>query len=124
MEFSESDRRTRLRFPILVTQVKMGEDRKYFFGYAKNISCSGLFVQTISPKEVGETFSIEFIVPGTEITIKCQCRVVWNRKFTVTGKYEPGMGLTFDDLPEEMADKIDAWIRGQAGFAEMDEGSL
>jgi len=121
MEFPPSDRRTKLRFPILVTQVKMGDERKYFFGYAKNISCSGIFVQTISPREVGDTFAIEFIIPKTDITIACNCRVVWNRRYSDTGKYEPGMGLKFDDLPEEMADKIDAWIKSQVADPDQEE---
>jgi len=121
MEYPPSDRRTKLRFPILVTQVKMDDERKYFFGYAKNISCSGIFVQTITPRDVGDTFSIEFMIPKTDITIKCRCRVVWNRKYSETGKYEPGMGLTFEDLSDEMADKIDIWIKEQVSRADSEE---
>jgi len=65
VEYQPSDRRTRLRSPIIVTQVKMGDERRYFFGYAKNLSHSGVFVQTISPKDVGDEFNIEFIIPKT-----------------------------------------------------------
>lgn len=110
MNYPPSNRRTNLRSPILVTQVKMGDARRYFFGYAKNISHSGVFVQTISPKDVGEEFNIEFDIPKAEIHINCRARVIWNRRFSEKGSYEPGMGLKFVDLDPETARKVEQWV--------------
>lgn len=108
-----SNRRTRLRSSLIVTQVKMGDERRYFFGYAKNLSHSGVFVQTISPKDVGEEFNIEFVIPKTEIKVFCRCKVVWNRRFSDSTKYEPGMGLKFIDMEEELTRTIEKWVTEQ-----------
>lgn len=110
--------RAHLRVPILVTQVKMGDDRRYFFGYAKNVSRSGIFIQTISPKDVGEEFSVEFIIPKADLTIKCKCKVIWNRRFSEAGKYEPGMGLKFEDIDPDLLARLDDWITKHAAEAE------
>ncbi|MBI5696203.1 MAG: PilZ domain-containing protein [Nitrospirae bacterium] len=110
MDKPASNKRTTLRRPMIVTQVKMGDERKYFFGYAANISRKGLFIQTVSPKDVGCEFNIEFTVPRTDILVKCRCRVVWYRKFSKSSKYEPGMGVCFEDLDMVVADRIDEWI--------------
>jgi len=89
----------------------MGDERRYFFGYARNISHTGVFIETISPRDVGEEFSIEFTIPGTEILIKCKAQVVWNRRFSEKGPYEPGMGLQFVDLDPEVAGRIKDWVK-------------
>ncbi len=110
MEYPPSNKRARLRQPILVTQVKMGDDRKYFFGYAKNISTSGIFIQTVAPKDVACEFSIEFTIPKTDILVKCRCKVIWSRTYKKAGQFEPGMGLSFLDLDPAVAERIDQWI--------------
>lgn len=108
-----SNRRTTLRHPLLVTQIKMGDERKYFFGYAANISSKGLFIQAVAPKDVGCEFNIEFTIPKADITVKCRARVVWNRKYMKAGKHEPGMGVCFEDLDPAVARRIDDWIAGE-----------
>jgi len=112
LDYPPSSKRSHLRAPILVTHVRMGEDRKYFFGYAKNISLSGIFIQTVTPKDVGEEFNIEFILPKTEITVKCRCRVIWNRRYSEGGKYEPGMGLKFEEIDPVLAAQVAEWVKG------------
>jgi len=87
------------------------ENRRVFFGYARNISRSGFFITTLNPREVGDRFPVEMTLPEpVELTIRCQCEVVWNRNFSKGSPYEPGMGLKFNDLPEGEADIIDAWV--------------
>jgi hypothetical protein len=36
--------------------------------------------------------------------------VVWNRHFEKKALYEPGMGLKFSGLSEEVATVIDRWV--------------
>jgi uncharacterized protein (TIGR02266 family) len=108
-----ADKRADLRGPLIVTQVKMGDDRKYFFGYAKNISRGGIFVHTLTPKGVGEVFSLELCVPNSDIIIKCRCRVAWSRRFSEAGGKDPGMGIQFLDLDPDMADRIEGWVMSQ-----------
>jgi uncharacterized protein (TIGR02266 family) len=108
-----SNKRATLRGPLIVTQAKMGDDRKYFFGYAKNISSSGIFVNTLTPKAIGEEFSLELSVPKSDIIIKCRCRVIWSRRFSEADGKDPGMGIQFLDLDPDMADRIDGWVISQ-----------
>ena len=105
------NKRKNLRVPILVTQVKGEHKGKVFFGYAKNISRVGIFIQTVSPKEEGERFRIEFTLPETETIIACQAEVVWARDFKPNTLYEPGMGLKFVDLPEIMSEEVNRWVK-------------
>lgn len=104
------NKRKDLRVPILVTKVKGSDHGKAFFGYAKNLSRAGLFIQTINPKDEYEKFRIEFTLPGDDEAITCTAEVVWKRDFLPYAKYEPGMGLKFLDIDEEIAEKIDRWI--------------
>jgi len=110
LEYPPSNKRAHLRLPILVTQVKMGEGKRFFFGYAKNISRAGIFIQTVSPKDVGNEFNIEFMLPKTETTVKCRCKVIWSRVYKKASTHEPGMGLAFLDLDPETAEKVEQWV--------------
>ncbi|MBE9503303.1 MAG: PilZ domain-containing protein [Proteobacteria bacterium] len=99
-----------LRIPILVTKVKGDDKGNVFFGYAKNISKAGLFIQTINPKDEQEQFKIEFTLPEDEKTIICEAEVVWKRLYLPNASFEPGMGLKFLNLDEETASYIDTWV--------------
>ncbi len=62
----QKSRRKELRTPILITRIKADCNGKTFFGYAKNISQGGMFIQSVNPKNVNEQFQIEFSLPGEE----------------------------------------------------------
>lgn len=110
-ENQQGDRRRDLRKPLLVQRVRLDDGRKVFFGYAKNISQSGMFIATVNPRCQGEQFDVEMILPAPlEMPLSCRCEVTWTRDFRKSSGLEPGMGLRFLDLPEETAAKIEAWI--------------
>jgi uncharacterized protein (TIGR02266 family) len=102
-----------LRSPIIVLKVSQESAREHLFGYAKNISRGGLFISSINPRTPGERFTISFRVPGTPINALCQCEVVWMRRFKKKMKLEPGYGIRFLDLPEDVAQAIDHWVTTQ-----------
>lgn len=108
-ETPAASKRKNLRTPILITKVKVDQDGKVFFGYAKNISKTGLFIQSINPKDEGERFKIEFDLPGDKGTFSCMAKVIWKRGYMPKAKYEPGMGLEFIDLPRDLSDKLEAF---------------
>jgi len=109
---SSADQRKHLRSPLIVLRVKLDDGRKSFFGYAKNISRSGLFIASVSPKEPRERFQVELALPAPlKRTVQCTCEVVWKRDYSKGAPHEPGMGLKFLDLPDEVAEAIDRWIR-------------
>lgn len=105
-----SDRRKNLRRQILVLKVK-GEDQKgTFFGYCKTVSRGGMFITSVNPRKLGEEFDITFTLTGEDLEIKCRCVVVWVREYDAYNKQEPGMGIKFSNLSEEIKDRIDAWM--------------
>lgn len=110
----QANQRTSLRSPLLVLKVKVDDGRKCFFGYAKNISRSGMFIATANPKEPGSRFQVELPLPAPlNQIVRCTCEVVWQRQFTKKSPYEPGMGLKFIDMPEDSSETIDSWVKSQ-----------
>jgi uncharacterized protein (TIGR02266 family) len=114
-ERPKADKRKSLRTHLLVLKVQGKYSNKSFFGYARNISQSGLFISSFTPKEAGERFPLEFTLPGTDITINCTAEVIWSRRFDPElqhkSNYEPGMGLKFLDLSEDKKKIIDGWVK-------------
>lgn len=108
----QADKRKNLRAPLLTLRVKLDDGSKVFFGYTKNISRSGMFISSINPKPPGEVYQVEIPLPAPiNQTVQCACEVVWNRHFEKKALYEPGMGLKFSGLSEDVATIIDRWVR-------------
>lgn len=106
--------RTSLRSPLLVLKVRYDDGRKTFFGYAKNISRGGVFIATVNPRDPGSRFHVEIPLPAPLCTtLQCFCEVIWKRDYRPDSPYEPGMGLRFIDLPEELAERLNRWIKGE-----------
>jgi uncharacterized protein (TIGR02266 family) len=106
--------RKKLRVPILVTHVTARSEGQIFFGYAKNISCRGMFIQSINPKDTGEQFEVEFSLPGDDELISSHVVVVWNQGYTKgLTKSSPGMGLKFLSINPAFSEKIERWVEAQ-----------
>ena len=109
----QKDQRCALRIPLIVEKLPCGDGRRTFFGYARNISRGGLFIATVSPRAPGEQFDLQVTLPApAPLSVACRCEVVWQRPFSRGGKYEPGMGLRFLDLPAETAEALERWLGG------------
>jgi uncharacterized protein (TIGR02266 family) len=109
---AQKDQRCALRVPLIVEKLPCGDGRKTFFGYARNLSCGGLFIATVSPREPGAQFDLQVTLPAAAaLTLHCRCEVVWKRHFEPAGKFEPGMGLRFLDLPQETAEALERWLK-------------
>ncbi len=91
-------------------QVHSGEKKKLFFGYANNLSASGMFIQSINPKPAGTQFKVEFTLPGREEKIECTVEVVWKRDFVPGSRYTPGMGLKFVELDSDYRNLLKRFI--------------
>ena len=112
----QADKRKNLRAPLLTLRVRLDDGRKVFFGYTKNISRSGMFISSVNPKQPGEIFQVEIPLPAPlNRTIQCACEVVWSRHFEKKSPYEPGMGLKFSGISEDVAAAIDRWIHDTTG---------
>jgi hypothetical protein len=109
-----ADHRVPLPAPITVLKRDENGGPKTFFGYAKNISRSGMMIGATSPKEPGSRYVLEIPIPALDLVATCTCEVVWKREWAKQECNEPGMGLRFLDLPEEIASAIDNWLERQA----------
>jgi len=113
---TQADKRKNLRSPLLTLRVRLDDGRKVFFGYTKNISRSGMFISSVSPKAVGEIYQVEIPLPSPICrSIECACEVVWCRIYDKKSPYEPGMGLKFIGLSDETSAEIDRWIHETSG---------
>ncbi|MBI5237825.1 MAG: PilZ domain-containing protein [Deltaproteobacteria bacterium] len=109
------NRRKNLRKELLVLKVKGNDGKGAFFGYAKTISREGMFISSVNPRPMGEEFEISFKLPEAGLTVRCNCVVIWRQEYNPKPKHEPGMGIRFIDLPYDIGEKIDEWIRTDAG---------
>lgn len=108
---AKGDTRKNLRAPMIVYRVRIDDGRKSFFGYSQNISRSGLFIATVNPRQPGTCFTVEIPFPEPlNRTVRCTCEVVWQRQYDRRSPHEPGMGLKFLDLPEEIAAALEVWV--------------
>ncbi len=113
-ERPKADLRKNLRAPLIIQKVHIDGDRPVFFGYTKNISKSGMFIATTNPIEPGQRINLEFALPAPlKGHVRCCCEVVWKRPFGSHLPFEPGMGMKFIDLDEEVSQQIDDWIKDQ-----------
>ena len=110
----QKNKRLATRYPLIVEKIPIEDGHKTFFGYAKNISRGGLFIGTVKPREPGEKFTIELVLPtNPKHKIRCECEVVWKRHFFKKTPHEPGMGLRFLDLSDHDGDQIESWVDSQ-----------
>jgi uncharacterized protein (TIGR02266 family) len=108
----EAENRRSLRIPLRVVRVDASDHRgvEVFFGYASNISVTGMFIQTPNPRECGTKFRISFSLPNaTKDKITCEAEVVWIKNFAGKGS-TPGMGLSFSDLNAQALDAIERFV--------------
>ena len=111
-DIPQPDHRKQLTIPITVLKADSDDSPKTFFGYAKNISRTGMMIGTTNPRDLGSRFRLEIPLPSPlNVVATCECEVVWSRRWAKNAEIEPGMGLRFLDLPEEIAAAIDKWIR-------------
>jgi uncharacterized protein (TIGR02266 family) len=108
-------KRKNLRAPMIALNIIAEDGNRTFFGYIKNISRGGLFIASVNPRNLGSRFNLEIALPQPiNRTVRTQCEVVWTRRFSPKSPYEPGMGLRFLDMPDDVAQLIDEWVKEQS----------
>ncbi|MEW6681855.1 MAG: PilZ domain-containing protein [Nitrospirota bacterium] len=109
------ERRIADRAPVMVLEVRGKSYDKIFVGYAENISRSGLFLSAANPPAVGSTFPVEFVLPDNRTLVQCTCRVVWQHRYTTSGRPSVGVGVEFLDLDTLKRALIDQWVKRKLG---------
>jgi uncharacterized protein (TIGR02266 family) len=92
------ERRHSFRIPLRVLKVSTDKSgREIFFGYAKDLSVSGMQIQTSNPREIGSRFNISFDLPDKKGKIITSCEVIWVQEYEPLAKKMPAMGIKFVD---------------------------
>ena len=99
------------RAPVPNIPVYRVGEKKSFFGLAKNVSRSGVYIDNHIPCLDGDMHMLELTLPQSGITIRCNTRVVWckSTKQYLDGSYVRGM--KFEDISPDTADEVDRWVR-------------
>lgn len=81
---------------------------------ARDVSATGLFVETHEPHAVGTELRVTFALPDEswEMTLRCTVRHLVRLTGSETAMH--GMGLSFEELEEELSDGITAARRMHA----------
>ena len=89
--------------------VRFGVDRPDKAGFTKNVSKSGLHIQTNNPIRPGTTIQLEMKFP--EKTFSMWARVIWAKKVPpqLAHSLPCGMGLQFIDPSEEWSEYYLRW---------------
>lgn len=106
----DADRRIYPRSPVVVREARCICGIDVFFGYAKNISRSGLFIATPKLREPGSRYEIQFKVPGLDHEFTCNGEIMWVRPYKHGSPKPPGFGVKFTEMPEEEALLLDKWV--------------
>ena len=109
------DSRQLLSRPITVLKADNSDGPKTFFGYAKNISRSGMMIGTTNPRELGAKYRLEIPLPDpVNVVAICDCEVVWTKVWEKGRCHDPGMGLRFIDLSPVVAAAIEEWVERES----------
>jgi Tfp pilus assembly protein PilZ len=101
----------------MVLEVRGRSYDRIFVGYAETLSRSGLFFSAANPPAVGATFPVEFVLPDNRTLVQCTCRVVWQHRYTTSGRPSVGVGVEFLDLDTLKRSLIDQWVTRKLGNA-------
>lgn len=104
-----NSRRTSPRYAIEM-EVGIGSESNFYVGFTENLSASGVFIATYSPKPIGSKVDVTLTLPtGAHLVVPGTVR--WMRGATPSGDTWPGMGVQFDKLSDEQEKQIRDFIR-------------
>ena len=100
-------------------EVTFTSDSQFFVGLAGDLSEGGVFVSTYQPLPIGARVAIEFTLPSG--VVKAKGTVRWTR--SASDGATPGIGISFDAIPDETRAKIAAFCEHRAPlYYEVDDG--
>lgn len=93
-------------------QVGVASDHRLFVGLTSNISTGGLFIATDEPVKKGDNVEVRFSIPGANHVFQKTATVCWTRPFDNDGtsRTKAGCGVQFNDLSEEEARILNAFL--------------
>jgi uncharacterized protein (TIGR02266 family) len=98
----------------LETEVRLSANGTDVWGWSRNVSRGGMFVEAETILEPDSEFEIEFTVPNTSIVVQPTARVVW-RRISGDPQRPAGMGLQFLKLDREAERWLEQYVYERAG---------
>ena len=86
-------------------------DSHFYTGLSRDISHGGVFVATYDPKPAGTAVTLYLVLPSGR-SVSARGVVRWTS--AARGELPPGMGIAFDQLPDEDLDAISAFCSSRA----------
>jgi uncharacterized protein (TIGR02266 family) len=110
MTVADSDNRgaPRIRWETEV-KVRFQDFEEFVTQHSKNISETGIFLQTTDPQAPGSELVLEFEVEGGTQLIRGLGEVVWARGPKAAQDRPPGMGVRFTSL-DAQSRKLIQWL--------------
>jgi uncharacterized protein (TIGR02266 family) len=106
----QEDARKHKRLPFEVS-VSVASEHNFFAGLSLNISEGGIFVATHHEHPVGTRLEISLAFPGDEDATTIMTVVRWVRTHRAADGGQPGLGLSFVDVPPEVFAKIQRFVK-------------
>jgi uncharacterized protein (TIGR02266 family) len=103
------------QFPriILSMPVDYQYDEYWRTNYSSTLSAGGMFIRTVAPLPQDTHIFLKFKPPEFEDQLATRARVVWKSEYELERPKNtlPGMGLSFEEIPQEKQKKLDQYIR-------------
>ncbi len=93
----------------LIVRVDYSTIDELFSEFTRDINEGGLFIETEKPRPPGTEVSLYFNLPGSDRTVKTSGTVV--RVCDGSDGRTPGMGIEFEELPQDARVHINQVIR-------------
>ena len=105
-----SDRRAAPRV-LVDLEVDYALEDNYLFAYITDISETGIFVKTTAPEQPGTHLNLRFTVGDEPIEVEGE--VIWVNPFRpgAPDSINPGMGIRFVGLDDELRDQLLELVR-------------
>lgn len=105
------NKRKNIRAPLrLRVTMECKNERHELFASA--ISVGGMFLRTEAPYEVGTEMSLAFCI-DQEDPVEIQGKVIYKNLLTTEIEPEPGMGIVFTEIPEDVKYRISYFVMHQ-----------
>ena len=99
-------------------EVRLSANGTDIWGWARNVSRGGMFVEAEAVLEPDSEFEIEFTVPDTSIVVQPTARVVW-RQLPGDPQRTAGMGLQFLKLDREAEQWLEQYVYERGAGADV-----
>ena len=111
------DRRREERHPLRMRMdYRDATGGNFLYEYTQNISAGGIFIETREPLPVGTEVEMRFQPPGANEVIEVAGKVMWVNPYRTDSENNPnpGMGIQFEDLPEDLKEQLAAVVNAIA----------